>query len=79
MAWILMFSGRNSNFRQGPAVERCTLFGGGGGGWLLFFSLLFSSTFYIVVYLHGTESLLLGEMARFINVVGGVRTITSTT
>jgi len=43
---------------------------------IYFFS--FSSTFYIVVYLHGTESLLLGEMARFINVVGGVEAITST-
>ena len=44
-----------------------------------FFIFFFSSTFYIVVYLHGTESLLLGEMARFINVVGGVGAITSTT
>jgi len=37
-----------------------------------FFYLLFASIFYIVVYLHGTESFLLGDMARFINVVGGV-------
>ena len=45
-----------------------------------FFYLLFSSsTFYIVVYLHGTESFLLGEMARFINMVGGVGAIASTT
>ena len=44
-----------------------------------FIYFFFSSTFYIVVYLHGTESLLLGEMARFINVVSDVGAITSTT